>query len=150
MKLAAVGVHLEVAEPELLVDDVDERGDFRPLELRRLHFELRRQLQGLDVVTPAERQMMVFCLAREGEMHLVLARTVEQPFVLNCDLLHQIEGVALKHFGGLRGAHDVGAAFSLAPESTRRRRGPAAVLTRGQISKGTQEGAPGSERTLHI
>ena len=129
--LAAVGLHLEMAEPELLVDDVDQRRDFGALQLRHLDFELRGELQRLDIVAPAERQMMIFGLAGEGEVHLILAGAVEQPFVLNCDLLHQIDGIALRHFGlDLRWCSSARAAFLWPPESARRRRGPAAVHAR--------------------
>ena len=43
--------------------------------------------------------LMVFGLAGEGEMHLILAGAIEQPFVLNGELLHEVEGVALIHYG---------------------------------------------------
>ena len=91
----AVGIpDVEMADPQLLVDQGDELQEVGFAARRDLGVEGAGKVQRLDVVHPGERDRVVAPAALHDDRDLVFARTVEDPFMRACDPLHEIDGMA--------------------------------------------------------
>jgi Seven Residue Repeat len=78
---SALRPNLEMADPQLLIDGGDEPLHFGKACFRHFHFERAGKVQDLDVVHPAERDLVVGSAAADRERDLVIDDAIEWPVV---------------------------------------------------------------------
>src|SRR5271165_3920314 len=91
---------VEMAEPELLVDQLDQLADSRALALRRLEIERARHMQRLQIRNPGEGEIVIRPGAGDDDRNLVLLGAVEGPFVDGGQPLHDVDGMFGSIVGG--------------------------------------------------
>src|SRR5579885_766628 len=88
-----VGGEIEMAEPELLVDEGEQLVDGAAPPLRHLHVEAAGEMERADLLLPDEIEAVVAPAALDLDDHLLIAGAVMRPFIRENDLLDEIDGV---------------------------------------------------------
>src|SRR6187549_223647 len=84
---------IEMAEPELLVDQRHKLVDIPEPQLAHLEIEGAGEVQRLEILPPSQGDMVLAPGPRHGERELVLRRALERPVMDRGDLLHNINGI---------------------------------------------------------
>src|ERR1043166_4267219 len=92
---AVVGPHVEMADPELLVDQPDQRHHLGPARLGNLEVEGAGEMQRLDVVHPGEGDLIVGPAALHRDRDLVVAVAVERPVMQRRKALDHVDRIVL-------------------------------------------------------
>ena len=82
-----------MADPQLLVDQRDQRLHLGAAALRHLEVEGAGQMQRLDVVHPGEGDLVVGPLAGDQDGDLVVAGALERPVVARRQALDHVERI---------------------------------------------------------
>src|ERR671919_521420 len=84
---------IEMAKPELLVDQRHQLIDFREPPLRDLEIESASEMQRLQIVAPVQRDVIVAPGARDGQREFVRGGALEAPGMNGGDVLDHIHWV---------------------------------------------------------
>src|SRR5581483_760914 len=98
---------IEMADPELLVDQGNEELHFRAPPLRHLQIEHAGQVQSLDIGHPGEGNLVVRPAAARQNSDFVLAQPFESPIMPCGNAFHLLKRVAAAAFGKSEKGHAV-------------------------------------------
>ena len=88
-----VAPEIEMAEPQLLVDHLDQRADLAALPRRNLQVERAADMQRFHIRQPGERDFILRPDPGDEDLDFVLVGAVERPFVERGQALDDIDGV---------------------------------------------------------
>src|SRR5690349_18207397 len=96
-----------MAEPELLVDLRHQPVDLVEAVVGHLGVEGAGDVQGLEVVAPVERGVVIGPLPRHRHCQLIGAGALARPVVARGNVLHEIDGIAVTGMTDLGECHRV-------------------------------------------